>query len=72
MSKPKAGNLEPGPMEYEYIVMPNPNNERGRLAREANEITKAELVERAGPLGIDTRGSKDDVAERVRDAARND
>lgn len=72
MSKPKTGNLEPSPMEFETIVMPNRNNERGRLAREADGLHKAELVERAEALGIPTDGSKEDIAARVRDAARID
>jgi hypothetical protein len=70
MSKAKASNAEP--MEFETFVMPNLNNERARLSREAEGLNKTELVERAKGLGIPTDGSKDDIEARVRNAARND
>lgn len=73
MSKPKAkiaptSNAEP--MEFETIRMPNLTNERGRLAREASGMGKEELAERAAALGIPTEGTKEELAGRVRDAAR--
>jgi len=68
--KPATSNAEP--MEFVSIVMPNRYNERGRLAREADELDKTELVERARTLGIPSDGSKEDITARVKDAARTD
>lgn len=72
MSKQKAAqrtsNAEP--MEYETVHMPNLTNERGRLARAADGLAKTELADRASALGIPADGTKEEIAERVRDAAR--
>jgi len=72
MSAPKPHNLDPSPMEFETHVMPNPNNERSRLAREADSLSRADLVERASELGVPTGGTKGEIAERARQAARTD
>lgn len=72
MSASKHKNTEPSPMEFETFVMPNLANERARLARDAGSITKTELVERAEELSVPTSGSKEEIAARVRNAARND
>ena len=71
MSKQK-GTSNAESMEFETFVMPNLNNERAKLAREAGSIGKAELVERAEALGVPTGGTKEAISERVKDAARND
>lgn len=70
MSKPKQQNAQPSPMEYEVVRMPNLTNERGRLAREAASLSKDELVERAVSVGVPADGTKEEIAERVKDAVR--
>lgn len=62
----------PQPDAFETHVMPNMSNERGRLAREAGELSRDELAERAAAVGIDPSGSRAAITERVQDAARND
>lgn len=71
MAKPK-GTSNAESMEFETIVMPNMTNERGRLAREAESLGKAELMERAAAVGVPVRGSKAEIVEAVQDAARVD
>jgi hypothetical protein len=70
MSKAKTSNAEP--LEFETFTMVNQTNERGRLAREADSLHKDELVKRAEALGIPTEGSKEEIAGRVKAAARTD
>lgn len=68
----KEGTSNAEPLTYEVHVMPNLSNERGRLAREAATLGKTELVERAAAVGIATGGSKDEIAQRVREVARSE
>jgi hypothetical protein len=84
MSKQKSGSTAPSPLEHETIYMPrrsndgetiaapNLSNERGRLAREAATLSRDELVERAESAGVPTDGTKAEIVERVKDAARGD
>jgi len=70
MTKPKEATSNAEPMVFETFTMPNLTNERGRLAREAASLGKDELVERAAAVGVETSGTKEDIAQRARDAAR--
>lgn len=72
MSTAKSGSTASEPMEFETVHMRNTTNERGRLAREAEGLSRTELIERAADVGVNTEGTKEQIAERVRDAARGD
>lgn len=63
-------NRRAAPMEYEVRMMPNLRLERTRLAAEAEDLTKAELVERAADAGLDLdKGdTKTEMIETVRGA----
>jgi hypothetical protein len=57
-------------MVSEVIRTPNRRNQLGLLAHDVSSLTKAELLDRAAALGVDTTGSptKAELEERVRDA----
>lgn len=65
---PRTSNAED--MASEVIRAPNRRNDLGQLAHDAGGLTKAELLERAAALGVDTSGSptKAELEERVRGA----
>jgi predicted transcriptional regulator len=67
-SAPRTSNAEE--MTTEVVRASNRRNELGRLVHDAADLTKAELLERAAALSVDTSGSptKAELEQRVRDA----
>lgn len=63
-------NTDPSPMEHVSVRIPNPQRERGALARQAADLPATELKARAAELGIPTAGakSKEDLVAAVQSA----
>jgi hypothetical protein len=71
---PLTGKAEE-PTHESMGILPNLRNQRAHLAGIAHELTRAEIEERAGEVGIDLSelpgdSTKADVVERVQGAAR--